>query len=69
MASSGSGIKRKCLSFETKLKVIEEVEKGLKTKADICREYNILISLVGLVSLAPTNFAPNELFLMAELVR
>lgn len=41
MASSGSGIKRKCLSFETKLKVIEEVEKGLKTKAVICREYNI----------------------------
>ena len=41
MASSGGGIKRKCLSFETKLKVIEEVEKGQKTKADICREYGI----------------------------
>lgn len=33
--------KRKCLSFETKLKIIEEAEKGQKTKAEICREYGI----------------------------
>ncbi|KAK3777643.1 hypothetical protein RRG08_021754 [Elysia crispata] len=42
MASSNSATsKSKCLSFETKLKIIDEVERGQKTKADICREYGI----------------------------
>ena len=29
---------RKCIKFEEKLKLIEAVEKGDKTKAEICRE-------------------------------
>ena len=34
--------KRKCLSFETKIKIIEEVEKGDKSKTQTCRENNIV---------------------------
>ena len=41
--------KRKCLSFETKLKLIEAVEKGGKTKAEICRENGIAQSSLSTI--------------------
>ncbi|GFO39195.1 tigger transposable element-derived protein 4 [Plakobranchus ocellatus] len=41
--------KRKCLSFETKLKLIEEVEAGRKTKAELCREHNIAHSSLSTI--------------------
>ena len=34
--------KRKCLSFETKLGIIKEVERGNKAKADICRDCSMV---------------------------
>ena len=36
--------KRKCLSLETKLGIIEEVERGNKAKADICQDYSMVSS-------------------------
>ena len=36
--------KRKCLSFETKLGIIKEVERGNKAKADICRDCSMVLS-------------------------
>ena len=38
--------KRKCLSLETKLGIIEEVERGNKAKADICQDKIIVWSQV-----------------------
>ena len=44
MIPSSSSIinkKRKCLSFETKLHIIQEVKRGNKAKADICQDYRM----------------------------
>ena len=38
---------RKCLSFETKFLIIEEMEKGKKPKADICRDNSIASSTLS----------------------
>ena len=48
MASNYSN-KRKCLSFDTKLKLIEEVEKGTKSKAELCREHGIAQSSLSTI--------------------
>ena len=44
---SSQSSKRKCLSFETKIKIIEEVEKGDKSKTQTCRENNIVSSTLS----------------------
>ncbi|XP_005092500.1 tigger transposable element-derived protein 4 [Aplysia californica] len=36
-----ASVKRKCLSFETKLQLIEEIENGHKMRSEICREHGI----------------------------
>ncbi|GFN92255.1 tigger transposable element-derived protein 4 [Plakobranchus ocellatus] len=41
--------KRKCLSFDTKLKLIEEVEKGTKSKAELYREHGIAQSSLSTI--------------------
>ena len=41
--------KLKCLSFETKLKLIEAVEKRDQTKAEICRENGIAPSSLSTI--------------------
>lgn len=41
--------KRKCLPFDTKLQLIEEVEKGTKSKAEICREHGIAQSSLSTI--------------------
>ncbi|GFR58716.1 tigger transposable element-derived protein 6 [Elysia marginata] len=46
-ALSVANKKRKCLSFETKLQIIDKVERGNKSKADICREYSIASSTLS----------------------
>ena len=33
--------KRKCLSFEIKLNISEEVERQDKSKTDVCQDYSI----------------------------
>ncbi|XP_035824743.1 tigger transposable element-derived protein 6 [Aplysia californica] len=45
--ASKSSTSRKCLSFEMKRKIIDEVEKGQRSKADICREYGLSSSTLS----------------------
>ena len=44
-----TSIKRKCISFEAKLKLIGVVEKGDKTKAEICSENGIAQSSLSTI--------------------
>ena len=49
MASKSTGKKRKCLTtLETKAMLIEEVDKKIKTKAEICRLHAIASSTLDL---------------------
>lgn len=47
--SSNTGMKRKCLSLETKMMLIEQVDKKSKSKAEICREHNIPSSTLSTI--------------------
>ena len=44
MASMEKKTKRKCLSLETKVMLIEEVDRKRKSKAQICRDHDIASS-------------------------